>query len=84
MNIKEETAVLGVEKHMNYQIEAKKDTVVMMPDTTQENGYQAEEMLEDGKIMAQLTPQEGPVANRQRTVQVSLVEEMLGNMQMEI
>lgn len=81
--MKEETAIEGVEKRMNYQIEVKKDTVVMMLDTTQENGYQAEEMLGDGKIVAQLSPPEGPLGNRQRTVQVSLPEEPLGNVQTE-
>lgn len=68
---------------MNYQIEVKKDTVVMMLDTTQENGYQAEEMLGDRKIVAQLPPPEGSLGNRQRTVQVSLPEEPLGNVQTE-
>lgn len=48
--MKEETTIKGVEKRMTYQIEVKKDTVVMMLDTIQGNGYQAEEMLGEGKI----------------------------------
>lgn len=81
MTMKEETAIKGVEKRMTYQIEVKKDTVVMMLDTIQGNGYQAEEMLGEGKIVAQLPPPEGPLGNRQISAQVNLPEEPQGSVQ---